>query len=194
MTQRSRVHGRRCTTLLLGSALVAVLTGSGCWGYPGPCHGLEMGDEVVLQVTEPRPHPAEGHPDCNPTDLGFTAGMTVRMNVQYIETQLNRSCLRVSADFSADPDTGWSYLHRPKIPYSFGAVVTASRGECEGSLTGALSPPGNSSTLILDDFSSEPREAELYYYYSTTDPPPAGCPASCGGGLLGVMHLERARE
>lgn len=154
---------------------------------PGPCLGLEMGDELVMAIESTRDFVA---PQCDFEALGFTVEKQMRFTVEeQLETGNGERAYCATSTGQLRADTGWKYEASSEPPPSYESkdyviVVTASKGACVGSLSFLLDAEGT------EDLSSEPRPAEAIIAYRPLQGG-AECPASCRGGLVGSVALVK---
>lgn len=157
-----------------------------CSPAPGPCLGLDIGDEIVMTVEETESTPLM----CDDNALGFFPGKQLRLRVD--EQLENGNGERAYCSISTGglrADTGWTYELSSEQPERFDSqqyatVVKASKGACVGSLDLSLRTENN------EDLTTEPVPARISISFRTLQGG-AECPASCRGGLVGPVALVR---
>jgi hypothetical protein len=172
-------------------ACIAVLLSHAC--FPGPCHNLGVADELVFRVDAPTRIPID-QPPCDPALFGFAVNQQLRMAVTKIPPpsgELVPECLPVCADLRAD--TGWSYQFGC-AGGSFSVVAGATKGGCRGALSISLGEPGDNIGPFMGTIGPDPVLVELMYRYVAVQGEEPDCPTTCNGGLLGMLHVERAAK
>lgn len=157
-----------------------------CNPPPGPCLGLQLGDELAFAIKDT--YNNQELP-CDFEGLGFVVNGKIHLTVD--EQLPNGNGERAYCAVSTGRvwgDTGWEYERAPKDPPmegSFGVVLGAASPNCTGELSLEVYADQESASA------SGWEEARLYVDFRQTRTAGQGCPRTCVGRLEGPLSLER---
>lgn len=157
-----------------------------CNPPPGPCLGLEIGDEIVMTIEETAPN----NLPCDYEALGLTSATELRLSVddQFENGNGERAYCSISTG-RLRAVTGWTYERSSELSELldsevYATVVRASNDGCVGHLDLRLRTDGT------EDLTTEPTPARISFSYRALQGG-AGCPPSCRGGLVGPVFRVR---
>lgn len=170
------------STLAAVGLVVASFGGGGC--SPGACHGLMIGDELVMTVSGFSESPAS---ECDREGLGLAIGTQLKMSVEEHRAPLGGDVVCLTSTGGLDAETGWTYERSSKRPpplYTFETVINASKGACSGEVEIRVIVSGNG------DLRSEAVSGLVAFEYRPRASV-ANCPVSCREDLIGTLARTR---
>lgn len=157
-----------------------------CSPEPGPCLGLEIGDEIRMTIEEN----ASNTQPCAYELLGLTASteLTLSVEEQFDSGNGERAYCSISTG-GLRAATGWEYERTEEASQlleseQYATVVLASKESCVGYLDLRL------RTDRSEDLTSEAIPGRISISYRALQ---GGleCPGHCRGGLVGPVALGR---